>query len=71
MFAYQKTFEETKERTRMFTTNVITLASKNITHMIESLENDSIDIAYNDVLQSTLRDYGKLSKHEIFRREKD
>jgi len=70
MFAYQKTFEETKERTRMFTTNVITLASKNITHMIESLENDSIDIAYNDVLQSTLRDYGKLSKHEIFRREK-
>ncbi len=70
LFSYQKTFEESKEKISMYSSEIVTLASKNIIHMIDGLENDSIDIAYNDVLQKTLLEYDMLSEHEIYLREK-
>ena len=69
VFAYHKTFHDSKEKISFFSSEIIMKASENIQQMVESLENNSIDIAYNDILQDTLLKYDTLSEFERFQRE--
>lgn len=69
VFAYHKTFHDSKEKISFFSSEIIMKASENIQQMVESLENNSIDIAYNDILQDTLLRYDTLSEFERFQRE--
>lgn len=70
VFAYQMTFRSSQQKISTFSADIVLTVSENIASMVNSLDNHSIDIAYNDMLQQTLEEYRTLTDRALNAREK-
>jgi two-component system, sensor histidine kinase YesM len=64
IFAYYKSSEAIKTKISTYSTQVMNQVSENIQNELAKLENDSVDIAFSDLLQNTLISYDTLNEWE-------
>jgi two-component system sensor histidine kinase YesM len=64
IFAYYKSSEAIKTKISTYSIQVMNQVSENIQNELAKLENDSVDIAFSDLLQNTLISYDTLNEWE-------
>jgi two-component system sensor histidine kinase YesM len=64
IFAYHKSSEAIKTKISTYSIQVMNQVSENIQNELTKLENDSVDIAFSDLLQNTLISYDTLNEWE-------